>query len=481
MKTLTVKLQDVIPTIIDEFFKQELLPEIIQNSGLALLTIIIAVAIFLAERGTAFDFDRKIIVNNIVRAKQFLTAVIFIFLPLLFWNLASESRLLLFLLPSVGIGLLIRILYRAYKWMDVFESAEYRNTESYRMKLRLQYLGDLADSEEKVGVWSYILKLKPRSPVEERKFIGAFIKSVKSLIEKRDDESLELAARNLNVFQSAIDHVSLDDWAIFEDVIKTILQIRYEARDYKRSGLRAGLHLYTTLNSLLGLLVKKALQVGVAYVLFEELKKHFQSIDDKEYIQRVVEVVSGSFFENVADSPESYDIWESYFPSKWKVTKETVTDKNNIIAQCWMKDFFKWAGRRIQEYADDWDKKLDEMSRGLFPTVDPITWSIILTFLARQWTGNKRMKALVEKPRKFGFASHVIEETEEEVFGAMEEQRRNAIELALMLFPSKFTKEKLENYIGELSSLSYEPNTREADDKVEVEQIFKEMLKFLDK
>ncbi len=84
MKTLTVKLQDVIPTIIDEFFKQELLPEIIQNSGLALLTIIIAVAIFLAERGTAFDFDRKIIVNNIVRAKQFLTAVIFIFLPLLF-------------------------------------------------------------------------------------------------------------------------------------------------------------------------------------------------------------------------------------------------------------------------------------------------------------------------------------------------------------------------------------------------------------
>jgi hypothetical protein len=133
------------------------------------------------------------------------------------------------------------------------------------------------------------------------------------------------------------------------------------------------------------------------------------------------------------------------------MTKETLEDKSNFISKIWLNQFFQWGQSRIWESKNEFDKNLDEVSSGLFPSVEPVLWAKILTLLMRPWTDNNRMKSLVEQGRNFGYASRVIvgsfeseEKSSERLYGQIKSQEDSTLELALILFKREFTKEKLQ-------------------------------------
>jgi len=101
------------------------------------------------------------------------------------------------------------------------------------------------------------------------------------------------------------------------------------------------------------------------------------------------------FFENIAKSTEKNDIWEHYFPKEWKITKNNLENKKNIIAKISRYKFLQWAQVRIWQAKEEFDRDLDDISRNLFPEVEPIIRARILIFIFTGY-GRNRVKSVVE-------------------------------------------------------------------------------------
>ncbi len=477
----------------ESFFEQEGLPEVVQTFGIGLLTVLVAVAVFIVDKYSDFEFDRRVIFKHVIKSSRFLFSIILVFSPFFFWEFQPVLRLIFFLASLTGLFLLIQTLYRAYKWMDVFESSEYKNVENYRMKLRFQYLESVEDMEAKEGIWSYIWKSKSKSISEERKFIEVFLQWVEELINKKDEKSLTLAARHIEQLQRLSEHISFKDWTIFQDLFQSILQKYQDIHAHKKDNPSAT-HLRHTLERILGFFVQKSLQEGTAYIFFATLANQLKKTScSTEFRTNTIKKIAIPFFSNVTDSADHLNIWKHYFPEEWKVNKETLF-KENCIACLWLDEFVSWALSRIgsRRAEGDMDKHLDEVSRELFPTVDPIVWAIILTFCLQSFSPNKRIKALVERRQRFGLYSRVRfyhssfpEESRRQVAEKTDKQdekeRKDTIDLAFLIFGSQFEKEEIKKYLEELNGLKYEEGTWQLDEKNQIKQIFEDMLNHIEK
>jgi hypothetical protein len=193
------------------------------------------------------------------------------------------------------------------------------------------------------------------------------------------------------------------------------------------------------------------------------------------------------FFDNVEQSPESRIIWRDFFPKKWKATKQNLTDPNNVISRIAWHNFLLWAQERIWKADKPFDKDLDEVSRNLFPEVDPILWSRILIFALSPYAEN-RVKSAIERPWNFGSMGRIrsfsepLSESEDELrkdlarmFRSEEEREaQKTYELAFLL-GNIFDREHLSNYTKEAAELEYPKDTDEERKRLILLNIFKIM------
>ena len=151
--------------------------------------------------------------------------------------------------------------------------------------------------------------------------------------------------------------------------------------------------------------------------------------------------------------------------------------------------FSEWAQERIWQVqaTPDWD--LDEVSRNLFPELNPRLWAIILIFIYMPYDDNI-VKSVIERSWNFGFIGRVsrlypgdIADKEEEskrktikmVQSAEKVEIKNTFELTYLLFKDQFSKENLEKYIKSLKELKYdEPNKEKR--RLEFLNIFNEIM-----
>ncbi len=460
-------------------------PEVIQNFGASLLTILVAVAIFLIQIKPVFDFDRQVIVEEVVKFRQSLWSVLIIFLPLFFWKETGYVNIFLFLFSMSGLIVVILILRRAYKWMNVFESKECRDVQGYRMKLRLQYLGNLKDAEEKKEMWLSVFKRKPKTIFEEIKYIEMFAKMLQALIDKGDERSLHLTSKYLQQLQHLSTNISFSDSIIYENLFQFVLRNYYRMQTCKTKSPHAT-SLHSTLEHTIVVFVQKALQEGTSFTFFLLLKKHIENVNDNQYHEKIIRIVTYPFFNNVTDSSQHRDIWEHFFPPEWKVSKETLEGSQKHIVSVWGECFTGWAKDRIryQIQKDELDKNLDEVSKELFPKLDPMMWAIILTFFCQLLPSNQRMKTLIERPLKFGLISRARSSWGDiEEFPTIDkiehEERKNTIDIALLAFRSTFTKEKIDGYLKELDTLKYEEGSQQLVYKNQIKKIFEDMLQHI--
>lgn len=301
-------------------------------------------------------------------------------------------------------------------------------------------------------------------------------------------------ARYLGNFNEFFEQRNLYNWVIFGDLFPKILEWhciffeKYNKYDAKYDKLFIALH---EIESSLVQLVKKcvisSLQKNTSFLLFKNLKDHTKGKDIKILKELFGRSVCRPFFNNIFHSNDRYDIWNHYFPKEWKITKETLEEDGNIFSEIWIDGFFQWVPERIRSTGieKDFDDSLDEVAKELFPSVEPMLWAELLTFLMRPRLNNELMKSLVERRPNFGSYRMFVSSRSDGQFKlefnkAMDKQHQNTIELSILLFKDLFNKEKLQEFISDLKKLQYDDETMEESRRKYFISIFEEMLSLLE-
>lgn len=479
--------------VITLLLNSRFLPDAMQGLGIALLTLFISLVVYLLQdvREGGLPWDRIVILEKVIRAKEVFASIFLVFVPLFLWHILA-LRAFLFSVFVAGVWLILKILIDSYHWLRTLNS-DSADDRDYRSRLRKEYLTESGDWHEKEKIWSMTWGSKIESTVAERNLIKTFFKHLEIQIDNGD---YDYASRYIRGFSEHLEQRTLIDWVIFGDSFQKILDLNY-ASHQKRLGdsevqSRMSYDEYILDSTLMKLVDKytlAAVQKGPAYLFFEYLEKH---VKDKEvsYLKRLfLHSICRQFFANVADSNEQYDIWgdtygRGYFPASWKTTKATFLDRDNHVAHIWLDQFMHWAQSRIQrsDTEEKFDKQLDEAASSLFPSVDPHVWSWILTLLMRPWSGN-RMKALIDGSTSFGIVGRIFsgdygswEKMHEHHIQAVREQEEDTFELAKLMFPGEFTKKKIEGHLDELRSFSYDDNEHRENRRKWLISLFERMV-----
>ncbi len=309
-------------------------------------------------------------------------------------------------------------------------------------------------------------------------------------------DNLKIASKLLSDFNSFTDKRSTTFLTQSDRMFNNILQWHFDVwkkeheylgQDKKFEERNIYGELLRTIDSIFRQIEIRALKERESYSFFKELESHVEkykneSISSYSYVKHLFYVFYQVFFENICDAPDRLDIWDHYFPDKWKVTKSNLQSSENIISGISSDNFWDWASRRIEQRSKEIDFPLDEVSRNLFPEVDPILWARILIFIMAPSYGEDRMSSVIKRPWNFGFMSRVkvySGSQEAEIREGYKSEERNTFDLAYFLFKRQFSKINLENYIKSLENLSYPKESEEEHKRLGLLSLFTRMLDFV--
>jgi len=180
-------------------------------------------------------------------------------------------------------------------------------------------------------------------------------------------------------------------------------------------------------------------------------------------------------------------LWDQCFPKEWKITKNNLVDKENkLFSNLSLRCFLNWALHIIIQAKKEKAFVLGQVSSNLFMEVEPNLWAKFLVFLL---SGSKdRVKLAIEKPWDFDFIDKVTfypgEISNEEMVKKMSEDieiaKQKTFELAHYIF-KEFSKENITKYVKEIEKLKYPIESPEENRRLELLNIFKQMLSYISK
>lgn len=453
------------------FLNQDSLLSLMQNVSLAIITIFIAVAIFLVDKDAGnFEFDRKVILNKVIDVKSLSLYLLFLLVPMFFWevlpNLFKLIPLTIFVYCFYQIA---RSLIRTYKWMDVFEPKDNDSKkDNYRMSLRLDYFKTIRDPEERSYEWNYIWSNKGKliDPRDSGEYFKVLTLNISDLLKEKDYRQ---AAIYLSILTNSIENLPLYDWLFYENLLKKTLYWHKLSFDLsKKNNIKDDLgnriYLETTIENLLKELINSLGKNRTEYIFFEFTRKHInENIKDEKYITKIINLVSSILFNLKTEN--LYSIFVDSFPKEWKIEKGTF--KDNLIQTTLLNNYLNWVQRKIwvhnSQEKNGFDNNLETVTNELFPTVDPSTWASWLTFLISPYS--RRVEEYIKKHRVFGLLGRVFtytgERTDEMLIRNITNQKNETYELLLEIFPAWLSIEKLNEYKSEAETLYYEKHTSE--------------------
>jgi len=448
-------------------------PTVIRTLGTAFLTILIPLAIAILQsiyrkRGTHTEFadlDLHVVLDCVFKIKHLLFYVCLIFVPMLLWEAFPNYRIVISLMSVMGIVLLGKIIYRGYKWV-----------KGHVFRFRFSYLRHTNKHKDLETAWCSVWKVRGINVGNELSFFNIFSSKVNNLLIKTNNkENLKTVYRLLEDFLKYIDLRSLSSLVkldIFSQILEWHKRIFKKTCETESELWSLYGNLYGALNCIIkAIMIRSFKEKHFIPLFFETFRNHVQKYaSDVNYIESLVDNFAYWFFHDMKEFEDNLqDVWNA-FPREWKITKDNYV---NPIPKIFWGKFLQWAQRRIlqatEKQVSQLDQFLDSAVRGLFPEVDPISWSTILIFAMSPPDGNK-VKSAIERPWTFGLLGRPSFFPSQSII-----EERKAIELAHTLFPEVFTEEKLRDYIKDLKSLKYEKGSREIRRR-QLLRIFEKML-----
>ena len=451
------------------------------NIGIAILTILISVAIFIIQDKRRLDWDELVILDKVIEVKVLMLSLFYIFIPVLFWEVKAEwihPKVAIITLFLAGLGAALKILFNSYRWIRTIEIEDLPTRGSYRSRLRFECLREIKDFEEKKKIWALTWGREIKDLSEELTLLDVFLGELQQL----QGKDLKGFHTLLRIFLNQLDKRKIADWRVFDALFPKLLEWhqiisgeRYAPKEPMPKDFGLILETQNLLSGLFKQCVIEALKGRCAYPLFESLKKHIVPLSEKiskakdqqieKYLGSLFSTFCHVFFENIGLSPESDDIWREFFPSNWKVTTSNL--KESFIARIWWGEFWRWGRERIVNVKSDYDPILEDVCRELFPKTDPIYWADILRFLFTPWVNDERVGSILKTKSNFGFVGRVSVSDNADWTSKIDLSKLSApdkalftdtIDLALLIGGDNFSIVNLEKYLKDLESYKDNPH-----------------------
>jgi hypothetical protein len=482
---------------LNHFFDFQPLPELMQGAGVALLTLLVPFAIgiiteHLKDRESNGNIlDLHIALDHIWQFKvTFIYLLITVISPLLMSvdNIGMKS--VIFLVWLSGMYGLSQILFRLYKWV-----------KNDRNEYRKSYLTTLNGKKMESGLIAWASLWSSEQYVVDRfvekDFFSIFATQIEDLLDARSSDQWKSAKHLLGSFVENLEKRNKTFLLVFPEFFPKILEWHYlvwqeqyskfAKRSEKKSDVTTSVvEIDFLLDQIIKFLTKEALlgkSVG-SFSYFDTLKDHFAKYKDAEivgdkhrYLYLESLPIYEDLFENIPKSSESYTIWDSFFPSDWKVTASNL--KASTASRVWLHRYIQWSQSRLWKDEEGWDKNLEEISSELLPEVEPMLWAKIYSFVFRPWTGS-RVKNMIEKPLKFGLSGRVVsgwgDDFDVKAEQLYKEYEKNTYALAIQLFGNLYTEENLNTWIKEMKALVYSEESDEVRRRDYFVTIFSNLL-----
>jgi len=442
--------------LIHSFFNASQMPSLMHGVGLACITILIpiAIAIFFSNNGMVFAWEKKVLLDQVIKAKLLLFVLGLLFIPSFLWTNNFYFNTFLFLSFVMGIWLFIKMLKRMYYWIYHYDLLGKNISTDYRHKMRKEYIKNISGLDEISNVWAEIFGVKINNIWYEKSYIQLFIDTINKLLGKRE---LQACDNLMASFVTNIEKREMVYLDMFADLFRAILKWCSQINVTNEKEMRIG----HTLDD--------AVQACVSYSLthrfcshffFKVLEEYFKDKNNqKEKNEKLLNLIIPVFYNGVGCSADNDSIW-SIFPEEWKVTLDNVANEDNLIMYLWFDNFLRWAHSRINGSKNYYDKELDDIARNLFPKIDPMWWAEILTFVLHGGCADIEIRYLVEHRPLFGSVGRAhsgsgsFAEAQKSMDAQIDSEHKEVIGLALKLFPGYFTKECLEKCLQTLNELS---------------------------
>lgn len=463
------------------------LPAILVGIVVAYLTILISVAIAIFGETKEFEhLDRNVILDHIVKAKALLFYLGLAFFPLIFWNSSLQCmRIFELLLWSIAVWLITTILVRSYHWM-----------KGNKYPLRLSYLSDLRNRQDMEEAWRSVWETENINSQNEYEFFKTFQPVIERAIngEKMDLITVGKLLGDFDIFlHNRSDFFLLQRNEVLRHALKWHVKTWIKEHEYLEKEKRLEEwsvynQLFRITESIIGNVETRALSGRSPFSFFKELQAHTAEHKNKVassqyYIEALLKIFYQTFFNKIHNSPDRHNIWNRYFLDEWKVTKSNLINDENIISKVSLNSYIDWANSRIWEPTEEKDFALDDVSKNLFPEVDPIIWARLLIFIFSPY-GEDRLRSVIERPWNFGFIGRFksySSKQKDHIHAQYHTEESNTFDLALYLFEDVFCAENLKSYIQSLEQLSYQDESVEERKRITLVAIFTNMLEFLKK
>jgi len=458
----------------------------------------ILIELFKDQNEPEGGLELRVMLDEVWRFKQTVViTIITFFLPFLLSIQDLRFKFLVFTLWLVVFYFLVIPLFRLYDWVKGNKDDArlvYLSKSSVKTPVTSNLLGWIEgfSFRDKIESWKSLWDKKSDSSFKDKEYFNLFSKEIDQLLLIDSSKELKLAEGLLTKFTENLEKRDLTFITVFDDFFPKILGWnlwiwRKQYANFAKSKEVvikdsekdiSYINIDLAIDKIINYVTEKSLSRQSAFSYFKNLENHIEKYKNEVvigeehqyiYIQHIP--IYRDILEKVGDTDYSYDIWNHYFPKAWKITPKNF--KENIEARIWFKYFLDWAQSRIWQKTDDeWDKKLDGISKELFPSVSPSLWSRVLTFVLSSW-GDSRIKNVIESKRSFGFIGRIVTgwgDDEVSVEARLQESQSNeekeTIELTLLIFGSIFTTENIEEYIKELNSFDYQSGSKEQNEKL---------------
>lgn len=443
-----------------------------QNIGLGLISIFIAVAIFIIDKDNAKELDRKIILNQVINIKKVATNLVTLFAPLFFWDMSPIfCRLIIIVIFLYSFCEICKSLIRAYQWISTLEPGSSSPEDNFRLLLRLKYFESIGDDKQKKFEWDYFWSnCSGSTPREIEKYLLVFSNNVDKTIKNND---FQTASYLISGIMKSIDNLPLNDLLVYEIILKNTLswvkKSYIKEKQNKTNKFGDVFYLESTSENLLKILIGQMSKLGLEFIFFDTTKKHLdQNSKRQKYIGKIIQLFSLTVFNLKKDN--LYSTLSNYFPEEWKIRLNTFMD--NAVQRYLLRDYLDWAQKKIWDSdnnrEDNFDSSLEEVTYQLFPEIDPPTWASWLTFLIKPYSEGNRVSDYIETRRIFGFASrpfstvgpHSDEELNRMVLNEISKQRELTLKMLLSIFSNQLSISNLERYQSEAIKIHYEDESK---------------------